>query len=260
MIVDESWFVFDVNSGSLFLQRLGFFGDMALNRTTSSYEVWLDILNPEKMMNGEALMVLLEWTIYGFSGGKKLGLPASQKEEPVWGNEVVNDKLSTALDTCFSGQTVATLGITALSQQSRDIPYMRADLPKQHLTSIALQGLRFMTNDCIKGKAGFYMTLESFSNSRKCERMITKIKFPVPIHLLDHLIIPIHVRDSHWFPVHMDVKSRCMSFLDSSRAYSAADYPRQKMLLWKFYRMAWTAHANANAPAPSWIVHPARIT
>ena len=30
MIVDESWFVFDANSGSL-LQRLGFFGDMALN-------------------------------------------------------------------------------------------------------------------------------------------------------------------------------------------------------------------------------------
>ena len=32
MIVDESWFVFDANSGSLFLQRLGFFGDMALKR------------------------------------------------------------------------------------------------------------------------------------------------------------------------------------------------------------------------------------
>ena len=160
------------------------------------------------------------------------------KEEPVWGNEVVHDKFSTALDTCFSGQTVAALGFAALSQQSRDIPLMRADLPKQHMTSGALQGLQLMTNDYIKGKAGFYMTLESFSNSRKCQRMIAKIKFPVPIHLLDHLIIPIHVRDSHWFPAHMDVKSRCMSFLDSSYAYSAADYPRQKMLLWKFYRMA----------------------
>ena len=32
------------------------------------------------------------------------------------------------------------------------------------------------------------------------------------------------------------------------------------MLLWKFYRMVWTAHANADAPAPSWVVHPARIT
>ena len=43
---------------------------MALKRTTNSYDVWPDILNPEKIMNGEALMVLLEWTIYGFSGGK----------------------------------------------------------------------------------------------------------------------------------------------------------------------------------------------
>jgi len=51
-----------------------------------------------------------------------------------------------------------------------------------------------------------------------------------------------------------------MSFLDSSYAYSATDYPRQKMLWWIFYRMAWTAHSNADAPAPSWVVHPARIT
>jgi len=43
---------------------------MALKRTTNSYEVWQDILNQEKMMDGEALMVLLEWTIYGFSGEK----------------------------------------------------------------------------------------------------------------------------------------------------------------------------------------------
>jgi len=95
---------------------------------------------------------------------------------------------------------------------------MHADLQKQDVTNIALQGLQLMTNDYIKGKAGFYMTLESFSNSRKCERMIAKIKFLVPIHLLDHLIIPIHVRNSHWFPAHMDVKSQCMSFLDSSHA------------------------------------------
>jgi len=142
----------------------------------------------------------------------------------------VNDKLSTALDTCFSGQTGAALGFTALSQQNRDIPLMRADFPKQPVTSSALQGLQLMTNDYIKGKAGFCMTLESLSNSRKFQRMIAKIKFPVPIHLLDHLIIPIHVRDSRWFPAHMDIKSRCMSFLDSSHAYSAADYPRQKML------------------------------
>ena len=116
------------------------------------------------------------------------------KEEPVWGNsEVVNDKLSTALDTCFSGQTVAALAFTALSQRSKDIPLMRADLPKQHVTNSALQGLQLMTIDYIKGKAGFYTTLEGFSNSRKCERMVAKIKFSVPFHLLDHVIIPINV-------------------------------------------------------------------
>ena len=32
------------------------------------------------MMDGEALTVLLEWTIYGFSGEKELGLPASQSK------------------------------------------------------------------------------------------------------------------------------------------------------------------------------------
>jgi len=51
---------------------------------------------------------------------------------------------------------------------------MRADLPKQHVTSSALQGLQLMTNDYIKGTAGFYMTLEGFSDSRKCERMVAK--------------------------------------------------------------------------------------
>ena len=78
MTVDVSWFVVDATSGSLFLQRFDFFGDMALKRTTNSYDVWRDIPNPEKMMNGEALMVLLEWTNYGFSGETKKGLPASQ--------------------------------------------------------------------------------------------------------------------------------------------------------------------------------------
>jgi len=75
------------------------------------------------------------------------------KEEPVWGNGVVNDKLSTALDTYLSGQTVAALGFTASPQQSRDIPLMHADLPKQDVTNSALQGLQLMTNDYIKGKA-----------------------------------------------------------------------------------------------------------
>jgi len=78
MTVDECWFVFDANSDCLFLQRLGFFGDMALKRTTNSFQVWRDILNPGKMMNDEALIVILEWTIYGFSGENKQGLLASQ--------------------------------------------------------------------------------------------------------------------------------------------------------------------------------------
>ena len=87
----------------------------------------------------------------------------------------------------------------------------------------AVQGLQLMTNDYIKGIAGFYMTLKGFSNSRKCERMVAKIKFPVPFHLLDHVIIPTNVRESNWFPMHMDEKFRRMSFLDSSYVYSAAD-------------------------------------
>ena len=63
MIVDKSWFTFDTNLGSLVLQRLGFFSNMAPKRTTNSTEIWCNILNPEKMMDGEALMMLLEWTI-----------------------------------------------------------------------------------------------------------------------------------------------------------------------------------------------------
>jgi len=46
MTVDESWFVSDSYSGYLFLQRLGFFGDMALKRTTILFQDWQDILNP----------------------------------------------------------------------------------------------------------------------------------------------------------------------------------------------------------------------
>ena len=231
MIADKSWYVFDKSLGSLVLQRLGFFEDMALKRTTNSFEVWRNILNPEKMMDGETLMVLLEWTIYGCSGKDKLGLLASQsktwlvdrsfwqswvqknepqrippgecskwvcmEEEPVWGMEVVHDRLRAEVDTRFSEQTGAATG------------------------------------HYIKGIAGHYMPLESFSNFRKGERMIAKIKFPVPIHLLDHLIIPINVRESHWFLVHMNLQTRCISLLDSSHAYSAAAYPKQKMLLWK---------------------------
>jgi len=60
MIVDKSWFVFDIEIGSLVLQRLGFFRDIALKRTTNSIEIWRNILNPDQMMDGETLTVLLE--------------------------------------------------------------------------------------------------------------------------------------------------------------------------------------------------------
>ena len=80
MTVDQSWFTFDTNRGSLMLQRLGFFSDIAHKRTTNTIEIWRNILNPEKMMDGEALMVLLEWTIHGCSGKDKLGLPEAQNK------------------------------------------------------------------------------------------------------------------------------------------------------------------------------------
>ena len=54
---------------------------MALKRTTNSYKVWRDILNPEKMMDGEALTVILEWTIYGFSGETELGPTGVTKQD-----------------------------------------------------------------------------------------------------------------------------------------------------------------------------------
>ena len=59
MIADKSWFTFDTNLGSRVLQRLGFFSDMVLKRTTNQIEIWRNILNLEKMMDGEVLTVLL---------------------------------------------------------------------------------------------------------------------------------------------------------------------------------------------------------
>jgi len=75
MIVDKSWFMYDINMGSLVLQRLGFFSDIALKRTTNSIEIWRNILNADKMMDGETLTVLLEWTIHGNLSNDELGLP-----------------------------------------------------------------------------------------------------------------------------------------------------------------------------------------
>jgi len=80
MIVDKSWFMFDINMGSLVLQRLGFFSNIALKRTTNSIEIWRNILNPDKMMDGETLTVLLEWTIHGNPSNDELGLPGAQSK------------------------------------------------------------------------------------------------------------------------------------------------------------------------------------
>ena len=79
MIVDKSWFTFDTNLCSLVLQRLGFFSDIALKSITNSIEIWRNILNPGKMMDGEVLTVLLEWTIHGGSSNDKLGLPEAHR-------------------------------------------------------------------------------------------------------------------------------------------------------------------------------------
>jgi len=51
-----------------------------MHSVTNSIEIWRNILNLEKMMDGEALMVLLEWTINGSSGIDKLGLPEAQSK------------------------------------------------------------------------------------------------------------------------------------------------------------------------------------
>jgi len=58
----------------------------------------------------------------------------------------------------------------------------------------------------------------------------------------------------------MNLQTRCISLLDSSHAYSATAYPQQKMLIWKFFKMAWTIHASTTAPVPSRVIHPARFT
>jgi len=52
--------VFDVTPDDLILQQLGILGDMVLKRTTNPFQVWRGIRNPEKMINGEVLMVLLK--------------------------------------------------------------------------------------------------------------------------------------------------------------------------------------------------------
>jgi len=89
--------------------------------------------------------------------------------------------------------------------------------------------------------------------------MIEKITLPTPIHLLDPIIIPINIRKTHWFPAHTDLQTRSISMLDSSQICIAAAYPQQRMLIWKFFKMVWTTHANAAAPVPYWTIPPERF-
>jgi len=220
MIVDQSWFTCDTNQGPLLLQRLGFFRDIVHKRTTNSIEIWRNILNPGKMMDGEALMVLLEWTIYGCSGKDKLGLPEAHtktwlvdrsfwqsweqknkpklvtpekcsnwicvEDEPVWGTEVKHNRLRKLLDTCFSEHQKITHPIG-------DTPLRQYVLLKHTRPHHALEDVQLMSCDYIQGIEGYYMPLESFLSLRNCERMIAKTKIPIPIHLLDHIIIPIKI-------------------------------------------------------------------
>jgi len=280
MIVDKSWFMFDTSIGSLVLQRLGVFSDNTLKRTTNSSEIWRNILHSDKMMDGEILMVLLEWTIHGNPSREELGLPKAQNtswlvdrsfwqswvqnneprivplvtskewvcidREPTWGTEVSRNVLCKLLDTCFS--TRATEGDTSMRQ------YALLDLDRSSVDRV-----QFMTCDYIKGTEGHYMPKESFLYLRKYERMIEKITFPTPIHLLDHIVIPIHICKSHWFPAHINLRTRSISMLDSSRIYNMAAYPHQRMLIWKFFRMVWTTHAEAAAPVLHWTIPPERF-
>jgi len=171
----------------------------------------------------------------------------------VWGTEVKQDRLRKLLDACFFEQTKIT-------HQKGVITLRQCVLPEQTRPNNALEGKQLMYCDYITGTEGHYIPMESFLSLRNCERMIAKIKLPIPIHLLDHIIIPINVRDSHWFPAHMNLQTRCISLLDSSYAYSAAAYPQQKMLISKFFKMVWTTHASTAAPVPSWAIHPSRLT
>jgi len=85
------------------LQRLGFFSDMVLKRTTNSIEIWRNIFIPEKMMDGEALMMLLERTIHGSSGNDKPGLPEAQSKTGPSGSPG-NKKMNP--DLCLQGNAV----------------------------------------------------------------------------------------------------------------------------------------------------------
>jgi len=171
------------------------------------------------------LTVLLEWTIHGNPSNEELGLPEAQSKtwlvdrsfwqsweqnnepqpvpivkckvwvcveiEPIWATEVTHNRLRKLLDICVSKQAKDT-------HPRGDTTVRQSVLPDQDRQNNDLEGVQLMTCDYIKGIEGHYMPRESFLNLRKYERMIEKITFPTPIHLLDHIIIPINVRESHW--------------------------------------------------------------
>ena len=85
-----------------------------------------------------------------------------------------------------------------------------------------------------------------------------KAKFPMPIHLLDILSIPVNACKDHWFSAHLNLANRQLRFLDSYEKYSASEYTRHEMLMWKFYRLAWAVQAQTEDP-PSWAINPEEV-
>jgi len=244
------------------LEKLGF-SHQCTDRITS-HQDWQEILTPGKMMTDEILGTLPTVSIYGHS--KKLQLPTSLaktwilnesfwnkwhkantreevlvqrwvylEEEPVWGNEVLREDMAAFLDEMQRNNKSLSLSLEELSS-----------LNCNHLT----------TDDFIRGRVGFYTTLQG----HECARMIKKARPPVPLHLLDHMIIPIHVGNNHWFPAHLDIKERQMTFLDSLLSYSSKCHARHEMLIWKFNRMAWERHVAKEFPPPNWHLSPVDLT
>ena len=78
--VSKGWFVYDTTSQGFVQQQLDLFGEIEGGKTTSTVQVWRDILNPEVMMNCEVLRILLNWTTYCFSRNDELDLPAAQSK------------------------------------------------------------------------------------------------------------------------------------------------------------------------------------
>ena len=118
--------------------------------------------------------------------------------EPVWGNKRACQTLTDALDGFF--EQTALLESIKLSDQEIGAgissPLRQIVLPAKKITFLEQVRPKFTSNDYVQGKFGFYTTLESFATSRRCVQLVRKVKFPVPIHLLDNLIIPVNVKNT----------------------------------------------------------------